>query len=151
MEKEQTIMVGTRIPTLLYSEIQKEIKETGQNMSEFLAEAAKEKIFNQDKEKLEIEISGLKKQLTFLEKKKETFVEKENNFKKIPENEISFLLECLEKLKENPTFVVGRIQLYKNKFNKFYRISPDEFFQLCYAAEEQSQENLAMKELKNAN
>ncbi len=149
MEDEQTTPISARISLTLLSEIHKEIKDTGKSRSDFVEDAIKEKLFGESSsELLEKEIAYHESIVNNLKKKKQQHKEKEKVLSKIPEREISFLLETSKLLEENPTYCEGRINLYRNKFGKHYRISPNDFFELCYKAVDQNKEKQLMKELE---
>lgn len=138
MEGEQTTPISARVPLTLLAEIHKELKETGKNMNEFINEAVRDKLYNESNvELINKEIEYHQEIVKNLEGKKKQHIEKEKVFDKIPEKEISFLLETKELLEREPTFVHGRINLYKNKFGKHFKISPNDFFKLLNKAEEQ--------------
>lgn len=149
MEKEQTNPISARFPLSLFVEMQKELRETTQNMSEYIIEAVKEKLFSESSaELLDKEIAYHESIVNNLKKKKEHHNEKKQILLKIPKIEIPFLIETQKLLEENPTFCEGRINLYKNKFGKHYRISPNDFFELCSKAEDQFKEKQTMEEIK---
>ncbi len=149
MEKEQTNPISARFPFSLFIEMQKELRETNQNMSEYIIEAVKDKLFSESSpELLDKEIAYHESIVNNLKKKKEHHKEKKTTLLKIPKGEISFLIETQKLLEENPTFCEGRISLYKNKFGKHYRISPNDFFELCAKAEDQFKEKQTMKEIE---
>ena len=148
MDKEITTTIAARIPLSLLGEIHKDLKETGKSMSDFVEESVRERLYsNCNIELVNQEISHHKAIIDSLEKKKKDHSEKEKTLLKIPKNEVSFLIESKEVLEKNPTFCEGRINLYKNRFGKHYRISSEDFFALCYKAEDQANEKKTMEEL----
>ena len=134
-EKEQSVPISARVPLNLFVDIHKELKETKQTISEFLKEAAEEKLLNDNGEALDSEIKYMEKKIGVLKAKKEQIKFKEKDMDEIPSNEISFLRETKEILIESPTYIKGRINLYKNRFDKHYRISEQEFWELLEKAE----------------
>ncbi len=137
MEREQTIPISARIPLSLLAEVQKELKETKQNMNEFINESVKDKLYNNiNLDLIEKQIELYKELINNLENKKKESVEKEKSFNEISKAEISFLLETKELLEKDPTYIQGRINLYKNKFGKHFRISINDFFKLLDKAAE---------------
>ena len=149
MDKEQTNSISARFPLSLFVEMQKELRETKQNMSEFIIEAVKDKLFNESSpELLDKEIAYHESITEHLKKKKKHHNEKKKILLKIPEREIDFLIETYKILERDPTFCEGRINLYKNKFGKQYRISSNDFFELCSKAEDQVKEKQVMEEIK---
>jgi len=142
MEKEQTTPISARIPLSLLAEIHKELEETNQNMSDFIEKAIKDRLFNYcNQELLDSEIAYHKQIIQNLERKKEESEEKEKTLLKIPKSEIQFLLKTKKIIEDNPLYCIGRINLYKNKFNKHYRISEQDFFKLLRQAEDQAKAN----------
>ncbi len=148
MEKEQTSNIGTRIPQSIFGDIIQEINGTDMNLSKWLREAVEEKLTNDNKEKLDIEIKYHEDILNSLKKRKDLFKEKEKDFSKIPAGEVSFLLETGKILEKDFSFIKGRINLYKNRFNKSYRISEQDFMKLINQAQEQAMEKSTMGELE---
>lgn len=130
IEKDQTTPITARIPVTLFVELCNEIRETGQNKSEFVKEAVEEKLLYDNKEMLEAEIKYLEKKIVILKNKVKTFKEKKKSMKTLSPQEIEHLKRSKEVLSRDPTFIRGRINLYKNTFNKTYRISEQEFWEL---------------------
>ncbi len=131
MEKEeQKAPVSARIPLELFSSLYTEIKKTGQSRSEFVQEAIEEKLLNDNRELIEAEIKYLEKRTEILKVKLTQAKEKKSDMNKLSEAEIDFLKAARDVLIENPTFIKGRINLYKNTFNKYYKISEQEFWEL---------------------
>jgi len=149
MKEEQTTSISTRIPLNLLTEIHMELKNTDKSRSQFVAEAIKDKLFSESSEELiNKEIALYEAKINNLKQKLEHHKQKEKTFLKIPEKEVSFLIETKKILEQNPTFAMGRVSLYKNKFGKHYRMSPDDLFRLCYKAEEQVSEQKEMEQLQ---
>ncbi len=130
METEQKAPVSARIPLDLFSSLYTEIKKTGQNRSEFVQEAIEEKLLNDNKELIEAEIKFLEKRIKILKVKLIQAKEKKSDLNKLSPEETKFLQESLDVLIQNPTFIKGRINLYKNTFSKYYKISEQEFWEL---------------------
>jgi len=129
-EKDQTTSISARVPLDLFVEIRQEINETGQTMTEFMKDAAEEKLSNVNEQMLDSEIKMLESKLEILKNKKGRVKEKKQDLKKIPEEEIPFLKETKELLFKSPEYTKGRIKLYQNRFNKHYRVSEQEFWDL---------------------
>jgi len=139
IENEQTTPISARVPLTLLAEIHKELKESGINMNEFLNGAIKDKLYNSiNIELINKEIAYHKEIVKNLESKKKENADKEKVFDKIPQKDMPFLLETKKLLDKDPTYILGRINLYKNKFGKQFKISPEEFFKLLDKAEIQS-------------
>ena len=136
MDKDdQKAPVSARIPISLFANLYTELKYTGQNRSEFIQEAIEEKLTNSDKELMLAEIKYMEKKIEILKNKVEKFKEKKEDMNKLTEEEREFLKESAELLGKDPTFVKGRISLYKNLFNKHYPISESEFWDLLNKTE----------------
>ena len=133
---EQKAPVSARIPISLFANLYTELKHTGQNRSEFIQEAIEEKLTNSDKELMLAEINYMEKKIEILKNKVKTVKEKKEDMNKLSKEEIKFLKESAEKLGKDPTFTKGRINLYKNLFNKHYAISEQEFWELLNKAEQ---------------
>lgn len=129
-EKEQTINIASRIPLNLFAELCNEIKDIGQTKSEFIKEAIEDKLLNYNKELIEAEIKYLEKKVSILKAKKVQAKTKKKEMDKLSESEIQFLKESKDILIKNPTFIKGRINLYKNLFGKYYKIGEQEFWEL---------------------
>ena len=133
MTIELTTTIGTRINLELLGDINLELKRTGKKMAQWIKEAVEEKLQNDNSEVLEAEIQFVKSKLSLLEKRKLSIKDKVDNLKQIPSSEIPFLLQTKKLLISDPTFIKGRINLYKNKFSKTYKISDQDFYDLTWA------------------
>ncbi len=148
MEDNFTQPVSTRVSQEVVGMIIQEINGTKKSMAEWVREAIEEKLTNDNKDKIDQEIKHHEEALESLRKKKESFTEKEKTFSKIPEKEISFLIETKKIIDEDFTFIQGRINLYKNKFHKGFKISEQDFIELLNKACEQSKEKCSLQELE---
>lgn len=135
MTAEQKAPVSARIPLDLFSNLYTEIRKTGQNRSEFIQEAIEDKLLNDSKELIEAEIKFLEKRVEILKIKLKEAKEKKSDMNKLTDEEKDFLKESREVLGRDPTFIKGRINLYKNAFNKYYKISESEFWELMDSVE----------------
>jgi len=147
MDSEPTAIIHARISQSIFAEICSEINGSKRSLSDWLKEAVDEKLLSENKDKLEREIAIKEEELQILKKKKELFREKEKDIQKISDTEISFLLETKRVVEQDFTFIKGRINLYRNKFGKAYKISEQEFMQLLNSAYEQYLEMKAQKQL----
>ncbi len=129
-EKEQTMMLGTRISIILFAELCNEIKDIGQTKSEFIKEAIEEKLLNHNKELIAAEIKYLEHKISILKAKEVQAKTKKKDMNKPSKEEIEFLKESKDILIKDPTFISGRINLYKNLFGKYYKISEQNFWEL---------------------
>jgi len=129
-EKEQKMMLGTRIPLELFADLLREINDSGQNKSEFVKEAIEEKLINDNKELMIAEIKYMEKKIEILKNKVNQFKEKKKQMSSLSPLEMEHLKKSKEILIKDPSFIKGRISLYKNTFNKHYRISEQEFWEL---------------------
>jgi len=137
MRDEPTTIVSARISQTLLLEIHQEIRETGKKLNEFITEAIEEKLLSDNSDFLKAEINKRGRELDVLKKRLETISEKKKNINHIPSQEISFLIETKRIIERDPTFLSGRIRLYKNRFAKHYRMSEQEFLTLLDNAEVQ--------------
>ena len=130
IEKEDSITIASRIPLSLFAEVHAELRETGQTKSEFIKEAIESKLSEDNEKMLDLEIKMLESKLEILKNKKGRTKEKKQDLKKIPGEELPFLKQTKELLFKSPEYTKGRIKLYQNKFNKHYRVSEQEFWDL---------------------
>lgn len=136
MEKDQSIPIAVRIPLTMFQEIQLEISDTKQNLSEWFKEAIEEKLYNENKGRLKIQQEYHESIANVYRKKIELFDIKKKQLYEIPKDEVNWLIETKKILFERPEFLKGKISLYKNKFFKNYRISEQEFYELMDRADE---------------
>jgi len=129
-EKNQKMVLSVRVPLTLFADMCLELEDTGQSRADFIKEAIEEKLCNDNKEILTAEIKYLEEKLAILKNKTIQVKEKEKNMKQMTEEELMFLKESKKIINENPVFLEGRINLYKNTFGKHYRISKEEFWDL---------------------
>ncbi len=122
-------------------------KNTGMKRSNFLRDAIKEKLQNDNpkyltkrKKELQEELERIKKQEKFFEQK----TQESTNFTKA---EIQFLIESKEKIEKNPNFLDGCINKFINDFGKPYKISRNDFYKLMDEVENQSQEEKIIQEM----
>lgn len=146
-EDNQTTPMSVRVKVSTLLEMNKEIEGTNKTLPDFVREAIEEKLTNDNKEILEQELKKAEWIVKALKNKKKNFVEKEKIIQRIPEKEISFFLDTKKVIEQNPQFIQGRINLYKNKFNKNHlRISIQEFLQMIEGANNQHQEEQILKQ-----
>lgn len=131
MEKpDQTIAINVRIPIELFAEMSKELSDIKLTRSEFVRDAIEEKLASDNRELMEQKIKYMEKELEVLKLKCNQIKTKRKEMEKIPVGEMEFLKETKILLEKDPTFLKGRIQLYKNRFNKQFRISQADFWDL---------------------
>ena len=128
--EEQSVPITARIPLGLFADLCSEIKDIHQTRSEFMKEAIEEKLISDNKELIESKIKYMEKEVEILKAKKDQIKERKKEVVKITQEEIDFLKETREILLKDPSFLWGRIKLYKNSFNKHYRISEENFWEL---------------------
>jgi len=107
-------------------------------MNQFLTEAIRDKLSSENEAVLDAEILRVETELELLKSRKKSVREKKENLENIPKHELPFLLETKKIIERDPTYLRGRIQLYKNKFSKHFRISEQEFLILLDNVEYQT-------------
>lgn len=150
MAQELTAPVAARIPLSLLADIHNELQESNKNMSQFIQEALEEKLTNNNKEFLDAEILKKETELKILREKRETVAQIKKDIFQVPKEEIPFLLETKKIVDRDPTFITGRIQLYKNKFRKRHRISEQDFLLMMDNAAAEAQVRDTVPEVADA-
>ncbi len=124
-----------------------QIRELGINLSEWVRERIDQDLSDIPRTKKMID--DYKFKVEILEARLNSAKQKTEDKKKIPKAELKFLLDCSEAIETNPAFIQGRINLYINRFGKFYKISKKEFMDLLFEAENQHRENVAVQNKTN--
>jgi len=144
MIKNQTLPISTRV-TL---EELAAIKMSGETVADFLKNAIEEKLVMENADFVYKKLQDLENDKKVLLLKKGLIDKKAQNFKKIPNKEIGWLIETKKILEKQPLFIDGRISLYLNIFKKPYKLSKPEFFKLIQEADVQQEERMVLDNCK---
>lgn len=125
-----------------------DIKISGLSLSEYIRDSVDMKRLTENNEFIQEKKKELEKELLRLTKHQDLIEKQKQDFKKIPEKEISWLLDCKRLLEDKPDFTDGRMKIYVNNFPKPYRITKQHFFKLMEEAENQSQEREVFQEVR---
>lgn len=126
-----------------------DIKISGLGVSEYIRDAIDIKRGMENHEFIEQRKKELEKEFDRLEKQQALIEKQRTDFKKIPEKEMSWLVECKKLLDQKPDFTDGRLKIYINNFPKPYRITKQLFFKLMDEAEIQTQERDTFEEIEH--